>query len=72
MIELGQKVVFDPWQGQSGFGDVAGRKVEGTVVLVHPSHNYFTVEYKLGDKKFKTSFHFADVFGKYKCVWLAG
>ena len=69
MIKLGQKVRFNPWHGQRGFAD-CDCNVDGTVIYVHPAHHYFTVVYELGPMKhkFKTSFHFADVYGKYRYV----
>lgn len=65
MIKVGQKVRFDPWHGiHSMLGTRVGETVEGYVIYVNPEHSYFTVEYELGDKNFKSSFNFCDVFGR--------
>lgn len=69
MIKIGQKVSFDPWHGiNSVLGSRNDGNVEGTVIYVNEPHNYFTVEYELGDGKFKTSFNFCDVFGEKRYV----
>lgn len=65
MIKLGQKISFDPWHCSTGvLGSREGDRVEGIVTYVNPKHSWFEVEYKLGNEKFKTSFHFCDVFGE--------
>lgn len=65
MIKIGQKVSFDPWHGiNSVLGSSNDGNVEGKVVYVNPKHNWFEVEYKMGDGKFKSSFNFCDVFGE--------
>lgn len=69
MVKLGQKVRFDPFYNLSGFGDVCGHFVEGTVILIHPTHEYFTVSYELGDKTQYMSFKFNDLTGERRCVW---
>lgn len=71
MIKVGQKVTFDPWRGiHTSLGTHNDTYVEGTVVYVNPAHNYCTVEYPLGDGKFKTSFNFVDIFGEKNYVRL--
>ena len=59
MIEVGQKVKFDPFEELTGFGSESnrGKRVTGTVVMVNESHKWFSVEYG----KLRTSFHFCDI-----------
>lgn len=65
MIKLGQKIEFDPWQGLNGIlGCREGVTTVGTVVYINNDHHWFTVEYPLGKEKFRTCFHFVDVFGE--------
>ena len=61
MIEVGQKVRFDPFLAITGFAseDNKGRKVTGTVVFVHEQNKWFSVEY--GKPKMRTSFKFCDI-----------
>jgi hypothetical protein len=61
MIEVGQKVIFDPFEFISGYGiaDLRGQQIKGTVVEVHEDHHWFSVEY--GDPVQRTSFNFADI-----------
>lgn len=71
MIKIGQKVSFDPWHGiNSVLGSRNDDNVEGRVIYINPKHNWFTVEYPLGNGKFRTSFHFCDVFGEKRFVRL--
>lgn len=60
MIQVGQKVRFDPGEFVNGFGsnDFRG-EVTGTIVAVYPKHRWFSVEY--GSPKQRTSFKFWDV-----------
>lgn len=60
MIEVGQKVKFDPFWDISAYGITEiSRKVIGTVVEVHEDHKWFSVEYN--EPKLRTSFNFADI-----------
>ena len=61
MIQLGQKVKFDPFEEQTGFAssDCKGNYVTGTVVYVNERHKWFSVEF--GDPKARTSFKFCDI-----------
>lgn len=61
MVEIGQKVRFDPFEQIVGFGaeDNRGKTVTGTVVLVNEEHKWFSVEY--GNPKMRTSFKFCDI-----------
>lgn len=61
MIEVGQKVYFDPFKDFTGFGsnDNRGKYVTGTVVMVNAPHKWFSVEY--GDPKARASFKFCDI-----------
>ena len=63
MIEVGQKVCFDPFEDTKGFGsrDNKGNVVTGTVVYINEPHQWFLVEYKCGKSKLRTSFKFCDV-----------
>lgn len=59
MIEVGQKVRFDPFATIQGFGseDNKGNFVIGTVVMVNEPHKWFSVKYG----KMRTSFKFSDI-----------
>ena len=61
MIQVGQKVKFDPFQHIGGYGasDLRGKRVTGTVVEVHEKHGWFSVEY--GKPAARTSFVFDDI-----------
>lgn len=61
MIEVGQKVQFDPFKTTTGFAsdDHRGRKFTGKVVYVNTRHKWFSVEYS--DPKLRTSFKFCDI-----------
>ena len=61
MIEVGQKVIFDPYEHIKGYGvlEIRGEDVKGTVVEVHQKHKWFSVEY--GNPVQRTSFNFADI-----------
>lgn len=60
MIQVGQKVRFDPGESFKGFGSNDFRdEVTGTVVAVYRKHKWFSVEY--GEPKQRTSFKFCDV-----------
>ena len=58
MIQVGQKVRFDPFIYIAGFGVEEFRKyVTGTVVAVYPEHQWFSVQYG----SLRTSFKFCDI-----------
>ena len=61
MIQVGQKVRFDPFAEVMGFGieENRGDYVTGTVVMVNEPHNWFSVEY--GNPKARTSFKFCSI-----------
>lgn len=61
MIEVGQKVRFDPFREIKGFGSEANRGtyVTGTVVMVNVPHRWFSVEY--GNSRMRDSFKFSDI-----------
>lgn len=61
MVEVGQKVRFDPFGSITGFAseDNRGKQVTGTVVMVNVLHKWFSVEY--GKPKMRTSFKFCDI-----------
>lgn len=63
MIEVGQKVRFDPFIEIKGFGiqDNQGKTVTGTVVMVNEPHKWFSVEYDCGGVKMRTSFDFSQI-----------
>lgn len=69
MVRVGQKVRFDPYHAirSPGVAPVGGEAI-GTVVLVHPSHRYFTAEYEVGTEKFRISFKFDDFDRPYQNV----
>ncbi len=60
MIQIGQKVQFDPLAFITGFGswDDKGELATGTVVYVNEWGKWFSVEY--GNKR-RTSFKFSDI-----------
>jgi hypothetical protein len=64
VIEVGQKVKFDPFKGlHDGRGlPLVSVVVTGTVVDVHEDHNWFSVEYvdEAGTKQ-RISFNFHDI-----------
>ena len=61
MIQIGQKVQFDPLAFVTGFCsmDNKGNLVTGTVVFVNKWGKWFSVEY--GEPKMRTSFKFCDI-----------
>lgn len=61
MVEVGQKVRFDPLHYACGRGVelVRGNTVTGTVVMVNEPHQWFSVEY--GNPRQRISFKFADI-----------
>ena len=61
MIQVGQKVKFDPFAETTGFAslDNRGNYVTGTVVMVNARNKWFSVEY--GDPIARTSFKFCDI-----------
>ena len=71
MIEVGQKVKFDPFEGiRDGRGlYIRPTKITGTVVEVHEDHKWFSVEYKdKENKKQRISFKFCDIDDTVKIV----
>jgi hypothetical protein len=62
MIQVGQKVRFDPFATNLGFGvDLLREEVVGTIVEVYYKHKWFSVRY--GDN-LRTSFKFCDIDDK--------
>lgn len=71
MLRVGQKVKFDPWKGQHNVGiAVDAGEMDGVIVCVHPGHHWFTIEYETNNHKFRTSYHFCEVYGERKHVKL--
>jgi hypothetical protein len=67
MVEVGQKVRFDPFQFTKGFDISFSRyEVTGRIVEVNEGHKWFSVEY--GDPKMRTSFKFCDIGQAVKIV----
>ena len=60
MVEVGQKVRFDPFYGLKG-QDINSNSdcVTGIVVAVYERNKWFSVEW--GDPKQRTSFKFCDI-----------
>ena len=64
MIKIGDKVTFDCLRDIKVRGTATGEDwVVGKVIEVHTEHNWFAVEYPLGedDTRLRTSFHFCDI-----------
>lgn len=63
MVEVGQKVQFDPFEPIRGFAseDNRGKPVTGTVVYINEPHQWFSVEYMCGTVKQRTSFKFCEI-----------
>lgn len=66
MIEIGQKVQFDPVREHKGFmpkkeKDAKPKIVTATVVYVNEPHKWFTAEYNACGTKLRTSFKFWDI-----------
>jgi hypothetical protein len=64
MIKIGDKVTFDCLADIKIRGSGIGKEyVTGTVVYIHPKHNWFSVVYRSGenDTPLRTSFHFCDI-----------
>lgn len=61
MVQVGQKVRFDPFETTTGFAseDNRGKPVIGTIVMINEPHQWFSVEY--GEPKMRTSFKFCDI-----------
>ena len=71
MIEVGQKVKFDPFKGlNDGRGlPLISTVMTGTVVEVHEDHRWFSVEYVDEEKtKQRISFNFHDIGDAVKLV----
>lgn len=68
MVEIGQKVKFDPLCCVCGFGAeaVRGNLVTGTVIYINEPHKWFSVEY--GNPKQRISFKFCDIGQTVKLV----
>lgn len=69
MIEVGQKVRFNPFHGvrQYGLGSV-NDIVEGVVHYVHPTHCWFNVKYDNGGGTQLIGFKFYDIGKTVKLV----
>lgn len=65
LVEIGQQVQFSPLEEIRGLGaeDHRGNYITGTVVMIHASHRWFSVEYEFHGVKQRTSFKF-DQIGK--------
>lgn len=63
IINVGQKVRFDPFKEITGFAseDSRGKTVKGTVVMVNEPHQWFSVECDCGGLKQRTSFKFYQI-----------
>ena len=63
MIEVGQKVRFEPFYDTKGFCSRSnkGKFVTGTVVYVNRENKWFLVEYVCATEKVRTSFKFYDL-----------
>jgi hypothetical protein len=63
VIEVGQKVKFDPFKEHTGFASEGckGKNVTGTVVFVNEPHKWFLVEYTGVGGKQHTSFKFYEI-----------
>ena len=65
IIEIGQKVIFDPLDGVTlqmrGAKERERREVVGTVIYINEDHLYFTVEYYDGGCTIRTNFKFYDI-----------
>ena len=61
MLQVGQKVRFDPFDTFRGYGVdfIRGNLVTGTVAMVNVPHKWFSVEY--GEPKTRASFKFCDI-----------
>lgn len=67
MIEVGNIVRFDPFEGIRFYGVCQmPKRVIGKIVYVHRPHHWFTVEY--GEERVRTSFHFCDIGNSVKVV----
>lgn len=66
-VAVGQKVQFDPFADDKGFGigEVRGNTT-GTVIAVYPAHKWFSVVY--GKHKTRTSFKFCDIGRRVKIL----
>ena len=63
MIEVGQKVEFDPFKTVKGFFFLGNQPetVTGTVVMVNVPHKWFSVEYECNGVKLRDSFKFCEI-----------
>jgi hypothetical protein len=64
MIKVGDKVEFDHLKDIKIRGLASGKHiVTGTVIEVYPEHQWFAVEYFLGEDntRLRTSFKFVDI-----------
>ena len=66
-IAVGQKVRFDPFETQTGYGiDTIRYTATGTIVKVYPEHQWFSVAF--GNPVQRISFKFCDVGERVKFV----
>lgn len=69
MIKVGQKVRINPFKDIRSYGMVmTDETVDGVVWYVHPTHQYFTVEYDCGNGLQKISYRFDDIGKNVKLV----
>ena len=63
MVEIGQKVKFDPYAEANGTCSrtLKGNLVTGTVMLVNKAHKWFSIEYFINGSKQRTSYKFCDI-----------
>ena len=67
MINIGQKVTFNPFAGINGPNDVSRfNNTEGTVKYVNSRNRWFSVEW--GEPKTRISFNFNDIGKTVKLV----
>lgn len=60
MIEINQKVKFNPYHGlHLGGLPISNEKVVGTVKYINTEHRWFSVEY--GDPAMRISFNISDI-----------
>ena len=63
MIELGQKVQFNPFRDARCFvsSDYKDKTMIGTVVYINEPNKWFLAEYNCGGATLRTSFLFRDI-----------
>ena len=57
-LKIGQKVRFNPFADHHDKSEVVGM-----ISFINHSHRYFTVDYEIDKRPFKTSFSFNDYYG---------